>query len=114
MSSSTEAILIKTAARWKIPRDLAVLVISRDLQCIYCSEEFQYSASMRRCLPSWEHIVNDLALVTNANIALCCVGCNASKGNRSLATWLESRYCKTHNVADRMAPVALAALVSSK
>ncbi len=39
---------------------------------------------------SWEHIINDIRITTLSNIALCCVGCNASKGNKDLATWLHS------------------------
>jgi len=38
--------------------------------------------------------VNDLSLVNLANIALCCWGCNASKGRKTLEAWLQSDYCR--------------------
>ena len=37
-----------------------------------------------------EHIVNDARIITRENIARCCFGCNASKGNRGLVAWLQS------------------------
>ena len=113
MSSSNEALLIKAAARWKIPRDLAEKVIARDTRCVYCGQEFQFFMGKRRNVPSWEHIEDDMTVITLSNISLRCVGCNASKGLRSLAAWLESPYCKTWNVADRMSCVARDASASS-
>ena len=81
-------LLVRTAARWKIPRDLAMAVISRDEHCIYCRRVFEGSLRPRAVRPSWEHIVNDGSLVNAENIALSCVGCNASKGTKPLEKWL--------------------------
>lgn len=104
-------LLIRTASRWKIPRELALAVLARDIRCIYCGREFVAPQGPRAACPSWEHIVNDLAIVTPENIALCCVGCNASKGTKALSGWLESKYCTTRGIGEQsMAPVALAAL----
>ena len=42
---------------------------------------------------------------------ICCIGCNASKGTRALATWLKSRYCLSRGITERsVAPVVQAAL----
>lgn len=110
-------LLIRTAARWKISRELALAVILRDDVCIYCRRRFEYSPGPRAACPSWEHIKNDLSLVDARNIALCCVRCNSSKGTKSLADWLNSNYCKERGITDwSMAPVAsahLAAMPSS-
>ena len=47
---------------------------------------------------TWEHIINDIRINGADNIALCCGSCNASKGNRKLEQWLESKYCLTMNI----------------
>jgi hypothetical protein len=108
---TTEA-LIRTAARWKIPRDLALDVLERDRHCIYCRRALDFSLSGPRAgLPSWEHIVNDLANVSAFNIALCCVGCNSSKGKNTLVLWLQSTYCVNRGIRiDKLAPIAAAAI----
>lgn len=104
-------LLIRTARRWKIPREMALAVIARDRCCVYCGHEFGEPQGPRAAWASWEHIVNDVALVNLENIALCCVGCNASKGTRALGAWLNSDYCLTNCIGQKsMAPVALAAL----
>ena len=92
-------LLLRTAARWKIPRDLAAVVIARDVRCIYCSREFGEPQGPRVECPSWEHIVNDESIVTVDNIGLCCVGCNASKGRKTLRLWLASDYCTNRGIS---------------
>jgi len=97
--------------RWNIPGWLAQAVLARDTRCIYCAVEFAGIAIERRCMPSWEHIINDAKITTRENIARCCMGCNASKGTRPLAVWLESKYCKSRGItAESVADIARAVL----
>ena len=106
--------LVQTAARWKIPRDLASVVIARDRHCVYCGRTFEVAPSPRTAWASWEHIVNNIALVSEANIALCCIGCNSSKGTKSLGKWLDSRYCKERQVTmHTLAPIAISGLAAT-
>jgi hypothetical protein len=99
--------------RWNIPDWLEQEVLARDARCIYCGVEFVASAAERRRKPSWEHIINDAKIVTRENIALCCVGCNASKGTKPLSAWLESKYCRSRAItAESIANVARKALTS--
>lgn len=110
VAAMNNEILIRTAARWKIPRELAVTVLARDLCCIYCNRDFDL-AGPRASVPSWEHIVNDVSLVNAANIALCCCGCNASKGRKALIHWLDSKYCKERGITGTsISHIAAAAL----
>lgn len=81
------------ANRWGIPRWLEQEVLERDRACVYCGIMFGQLDAPRRTRPSWEHIVNDASIITRENIALCCIGCNASKGAKSLQAWFSSRYC---------------------
>ncbi len=97
--------------RWNIPAWLEQEVVERDRSCVYCGIVFADGFAPRRARPSWEHIVNDALLVTRENIALCCIGCNASKGAKDLAVWLESKYCKSRGITGlTVAPVVQAAL----
>jgi hypothetical protein len=84
--------------RWNIPDSLEREVIERDRCCVYCGVEFASTTPTRRCRPSWEHIINDARIVTRENIARCCISCNASKGTKSLADWLDSKYCRTRGI----------------
>ncbi len=84
----------------------------RDRTCVYCGTLFAMG-NARRDRPSWEHIVNDASIVTRENIALCCIGCNASKGTKTLAMWLQSQYCLARGISSRsVAPIAQAALAA--
>ena len=87
--------------RWNIPAWLELEVIERDRCCVYCRVDFVTPSAPRRERPSWEHIINDARITTRENIARCCIGCNASKGVKSLAAWLESKYCRARGIDRR-------------
>jgi hypothetical protein len=97
--------------RWNIPAWLEQEVVERDARCIYCRTDFTTETARRRDRPSWEHIINDARIITRENIARCCVGCNASKGTKTLIQWLESKYCRTRGITrESVAPVVRSAL----
>lgn len=100
--------------RWNIPEALEIEIVERDQACVYCRRIFA-SAKRRGERKSWEHIINDATLVNRENIALCCISCNASKGAKDLAAWLETRYCRDREIhAGTIAPVAQAALRAAR
>jgi len=100
--------------RWNIPDWLENEVVARDRSCVYCRVDFTVRSAERRARPSWEHIVNDARIVTRENIVLCCVGCNASKGAKTLSTWLQSEYCIARGISlSSVAPVVRRALDSA-
>ena len=84
--------------RWGIPAWIEVEVIARDTRCVYCGVDFVTGDPRRGRMASWEHIVNDVTIVSATNIARCCVSCNASKGAKPLNRWLESNYCKRRGI----------------
>jgi hypothetical protein len=109
--AASQTLLIQTAKRWRISPELAMAVILRDEQCIYCGHQFDGFSGSRSAWPTWEHIVNDVESIDAENIALCCLGCNASKGTKLLPTWLASRYCMERGITkDSIAMVALGSL----
>jgi hypothetical protein len=97
--------------RWKIPAELELCIIERDPQCVYCAVSFALLTPRRGQRPSWEHIVNDARIVTKENIARCCMSCNASKGAKSLNSWLASNYCQLKGIHEgSVSPVVRDAL----
>ena len=99
---------------WGIPDWLENEVRSRDKKCVYCGVEMVQMVprgTPRKAVATWEHIVNDARIITRENIALCCCACNASKGQKTLAAWLQSTYCKQRGVnEDSVAQIVKAAL----
>jgi len=86
------------ANRWGIPNEIEFIVLNRDLNCVYCGILFTDWDQDKKTRKTWEHIINDIRINGADNIALCCGSCNASKGNRKLEQWLESKYCLTKNI----------------
>lgn len=81
------------ANNWNIPDWLEQEVRQRDINCVYCGCEFTPAKVSKRTAASWEHIINDASIITRDNIALCCCGCNSSKGQKKLSDWIDSKYC---------------------
>jgi 5-methylcytosine-specific restriction endonuclease McrA len=79
---------------WNIPNWLETEVKGRDRECVYCRVQFAFATGPRRCIATWEHIVNDATIINRDNIVRCCVACNSSKGTKTLSDWLKSEYCR--------------------
>jgi uncharacterized Zn-finger protein len=103
------------ANSWHIPVALELEVRERDIACIYCGVAFTAAHVSRRSAASWEHIINDAKIVTRENIALCCCGCNASKGQKQLSIWLQSKYCMARGItSESVAQIAKAAIANGQ
>jgi hypothetical protein len=97
--------------RWNIPEWLENEVMKRDTRCVYCGVAFNINVQRHGSRPSWEHIVNDIRIITAENIVRCCISCNSSKGAKELTQWLNSSYCKGKNItSDTVALVVKRAL----
>jgi hypothetical protein len=101
------------ANNWNIPTWLEIEVRARDKACVYCGTAFIASKVSKRSAASWEHIINDEKIITRENIALCCCGCNASKGQKQLSVWLQSKYCQERRIStESVAPIIKQAIAS--
>ena len=101
------------ANNWNIPDWLEQEVRERDKVCVYCCNEFTPGKVSKKSTASWEHIINDASIVTRENIALCCCGCNASKGQKQLFVWLQSKHCKERGITpDSVAPIIKQAIAN--
>ena len=103
----------RMANSWNIPAWLEKEVRERDKACVYCAEAFTSLKICRKSAPSWEHIINDAKIITRENIALCCCGCNASKGQKLLIVWLQTKYCEERGInQDTIAPIIKLAIAN--
>jgi hypothetical protein len=94
------------ANNWNIPDWLEKVIRERDKVCVYCGSEFTPAKVSKKLTASWEHIINDARIITRENIALCCCGCNSSKGQKQLSVWLETKYCKERGISlESVAPI---------
>ena len=94
------------ANNWNIPAWLEQEVRERDKKCVYCGVGFTPTKVSRKTTASWEHIINDAKIITRENIVLCCCGCNASKGQKQLSIWLQSKYCQKRDInQNTVAPI---------
>jgi len=101
------------ANNWNIPAWLENEVRARDKACVYCGIAFTASKVSKKSAASWEHIINDEKIITRENIVLCCCGCNASKGQKRLSVWLQSKYCKDRGITkESVAPIIKFAIAS--
>lgn len=101
------------ANNWNIPSWLEKEVRERDKRCVYCCAEFTPAKISKKTAASWEHIINDAKIITRENIALCCCGCNASKGQKQLSVWLQTPYCQERGITpDSVASIIKEAIKS--
>ena len=100
---------------WNIPDWLETEIRERDKVCVYCGTKFTPAKVSKRTAASWEHIINDAKIITRDNIALCCCGCNSSKGQKQLSVWLQSKYCKKHGIdPESVAPIIKLAIANGQ
>jgi|SRR6056297_129174 len=104
---NSKSVLSRSMANnWNIPDWLEQDVRQRDKACVYCGKDFTSPKVSVKTSPSWEHIINDASIITRENIALCCRGCNSSKGQKKLSDWLSSDYCKERGITSKsVAPI---------
>jgi 5-methylcytosine-specific restriction endonuclease McrA len=103
------------ANNWDIPDWLEKEVRERDKVCVYCGVQFTPAKVCHRTAASWEHIINDAKIITRENIALCCRGCNSSKGQKKLSDWLQSNYCKACDITPMsVAPIVRQAIANGQ
>ena len=80
-----------------------------------CGVAFTGREASRRHHPSWEHITNDARIITRENIARCSIGCNSSKGKKTLIEWLTSEYCAARGITgESVASVVRSYLASNR
>lgn len=68
----------------------------RDKACVYCHISVKRTSRARGA--TIEHFNNDGPYAEKYNVAICCRGCNSSKGTKTLLAWFETPYCKKKKI----------------
>lgn len=72
---------------------------ARDKTCVYCHISLKrYSHAKRLSGATIEHFNNDGPFDKKFNVAVCCRGCNASKGTKTLSAWFKTPYCREKKI----------------
>jgi 5-methylcytosine-specific restriction endonuclease McrA len=68
---------------------------ARDKTCVYCHRTMKQT--MRTDGATIEHFSNR-NFDKKWNVAICCRGCNSSRGAKDLLAWFRSLYCIEKNI----------------
>jgi len=74
-----------------ISKNVEEEIRARDKRCVFCHKRF--SRESRASGATIEHFNNDGPMTKKFNLAICCGGCNSSKGTKKLSAWLKTPYC---------------------
>ena len=69
---------------------------ARDKTCVYCRKLMK--KSRRSFGATMEHFNNDGPFNEKHSIAICCRGCNSSRGAKELLAWFATDYCRKKNI----------------
>ena len=101
------------ANNWNIPAWLENRYVSEISTVCIVVQNSRLQKFPKKTAASWEHIINDAKIITTENIALCCCGCNASKGQKQLSVWLETPYCQERGInPETVAPIIKEAITN--
>jgi 5-methylcytosine-specific restriction endonuclease McrA len=84
-----------------ISGDVERQIRARDKTCVYCDVSMkQWPHKRDRSEATIEHFNNRGPFRKKYNLAICCRGCNSSKGTETLLTWFKKAYCKKKNIRE--------------
>jgi 5-methylcytosine-specific restriction endonuclease McrA len=90
--------------RWGLSKKVQTLVKKRDKKCVYCRRTMRarpHARGVPTDKATVEHINNVDRDNQAWNVALCCGGCNTSKGAKQLLEWFQTDYCKKNKISGR-------------
>jgi len=88
--------------KYGIPEEVEKEVRARDKFCVYCHISMKaYPDAMGSSGATIEHLNNDGPFDKKWNLAICCRGCNSSRGNMDLLDWFEMAYCIEKNINEK-------------
>ncbi len=72
---------------------------ARDKTCVYCRKLMKKSRGSVGA--TIEHFNNDGPFNEKFNVAICCRGCNSSKGTMRLSVWFKTSYCRKKKINEK-------------
>ncbi len=94
------------ANRFGIPIDIENEIRERDTDCVYCRRQmksYHQVKGTRGDQATIEHFNLDGPFywshgLEKEDLAICCRGCNSSRGMKKLLEWFETPYCVERNI----------------
>lgn len=75
---------------------------ARDKRCVFCHVSMRHASRTRGASDATiEHFNNDGPLGKKYDVAICCRGCNSSKGTKKLLAWFETPYCRKRLINEK-------------
>jgi 5-methylcytosine-specific restriction endonuclease McrA len=71
---------------------------ARDRACVYCGIVMKPASDRHAAGATVEHFTNGGPLREKYNVAICCRGCNSSKGTKKLSAWFKTPYCRERKI----------------
>ena len=85
---------------YSIPEDVVQRIRRRDKRCVYCHKKMIYpcTGNNRSNWATIEHLDEEGPAywdegLKERGLAICCGGCNSSRGTKALREWFKSSYC---------------------
>jgi hypothetical protein len=88
--------------RYGIPEEDEKEIRARDKACVFCHASLKRPSRARRASEATiEHFSNEGPLRKKYNLAICCRGCNSSKGTKRLLAWFKTPYCRKRKINEK-------------
>ena len=87
--------------KFNIPADVEERIRARDTLCVYCRKVMAQPPHLGALRDDWatiEHLDDRGSLNAEENLAICCWGCNVSKGPQPLPIWFQMPYCTQRGI----------------
>jgi len=84
-----------------ISEEVETQIRARDKTCVYCRIRMRRRSRARGASDATiEHFNNNGPFTKKYNLAICCRGCNSSKGTKTLSAWFKTPYCGRKGVQE--------------
>lgn len=91
--------------KFEISEEVEARLRRRDKKCVYCRKAmiYPYDGDKRRDSATIEHLNENPPFywsdgLKEEGLAICCGGCNSSRGKKTLEYWFKSSYCVERNI----------------
>ena len=88
------------ANKFRIPKEVELMLRDRDRSCVYCHKETVYPCvgDRQRDWATIEHFREEGPFywdedLKEEDLAICCGSCNSSRGRKKLLDWFKTAYC---------------------
>jgi hypothetical protein len=87
---------------YEISEEIEGEIRARDKKCVYCRVSMKKPTRVKVAAEATiEHFNNDGPFTKKYNLAICCRGCNSSKGVKTLLAWFKTPHCAKWGINEK-------------